>query len=163
MVNGRAKGKRGEREVARLLEEYWGRLEPGCKFKSTPLSGGWSSPDVREAFKTSGDLVTTAKLFPYVVEVKLRESWSLKNLVEGKPCPVWGWWEQAIKAAKEQKGIPMLWFRKNRWPWRIMIPESFFIRLGKLPVEIEWKQKLPTDWQPLVILASDFLKDGPND
>jgi hypothetical protein len=117
MKNGRAKGKIAEREVAKMLEAWWGQLEPGCRFKSTPLSGGWSSPDVREAFKTSGDLVTTATRFPFAIEVKRRENWSWETLRAGKPSPVLGWWKQAARQAEEMKSQPLLVFRHNNEPW----------------------------------------------
>jgi hypothetical protein len=115
--NGRAKGKIAEREVARKLEAWWGQIEPGCRFKPTPMSGGWSSPDVRESFKTSGDLVTTASRFPFCIEVKRREGWSWSTLRAGKPSPVRGWWEQAYKQAEEMRAEPLLIFRHNHECW----------------------------------------------
>jgi hypothetical protein len=101
-------------------------LEPGCRFVKTPLSGGWGSPDVRFAFKTSGDLVTTARRFPFAVEVKFRQQWSIGRLFEGKPCPVWAWWRQAQVAAAEQGGLPALWVRKARSmsDWLVLLPDS---------------------------------------
>lgn len=117
----RVKGASAEREVAVLLEAWWGQLEPGCKFKRTPVSGGWSSPDVRMAFQTAGDLVTTAKRFPWSVEVKRREGFDIENVRHGRRSPVWGWWEQTRKAAKEMGKEPMLWFRKNNSRWFLML------------------------------------------
>jgi hypothetical protein len=123
--NGRAKGKIAEREVCRLLEAWWGQLETGCKFKPTPMSGGWSSPDVREAFHTSGDLVTTAEKFPFCIEVKRRESFSWENLTAGKASPVLGWWDQAVRQAAEMGSCPMLVFRRNREPWWVVLPYGY--------------------------------------
>jgi hypothetical protein len=157
-INSRRKGKAGEREVARLLEEWWGKVEAGVKFRSTPLSGGFSSPDVRGAFEISGDLMTTALTFPYTIEVKHRESWSLKNLETGRKSPVWGWWNQCQVAAAEEEKIPMLWFRKNRMPWRIIVPEY------NAPLDVEcsiaWKEDFSFDVgaHPVCFMASDFLK-----
>lgn len=108
--------------------------------------------------------MTTAQLFPFTVEVKLRESWSLKNVLAGKKSPIWGWYLQAIKAAEEQKNIPLLIFRKNRYPWRIMIPEREYTRVTNAKQEIVWNEPIkgiPIDYHPVLILASDFLKDGP--
>src|SRR5574338_250219 len=116
-------GANGEREVARLFETWWSSLEPDAKFKKTPASGGWSSPDVRGAFDVAGDLVTTAKQFPYCVEVKRRERWSLANFLRGGKSPVWGWWAQAKRQALEVNKIPLLVFRQNHDEWRFLMPD----------------------------------------
>jgi len=129
-INGRRKGKTGEREVSRIIEAWWQPFEKDCKFKSTPLSGGWSSPDVRGHFKTAGDLVTTARKFPFTIEVKRREGWNLNNLINGKWSPVWGWWLQCQRAADEETREPMMWFRKSREPvWRVMVRLDFHTAL----------------------------------
>lgn len=130
MTQSRAKGRRAEREVAKLLAKWWGQLEPKCEFKPTPLSGGWGGRDggahVRAHFKASGDLMTTATKFPFTVEVKHREAFSLKNVIAGKPTPVWDWWDQTCRAATEEDGVPMLWFKKNKQPWMIALPPTMF-------------------------------------
>ena len=76
---GSSKGKVAEREVARLLSEWWGQLEPGAQFVRTPCSGGWSSREVRTGFRASGDIMTTAVRFSFTVESKRREGWSPAN------------------------------------------------------------------------------------
>lgn len=87
---------------------------------------------MRAEFKTSGDLVTTAKLFPFTIEVKRRERWHEANVVQGKASPVWGWWRQAIGQAEEQGGgaVPMLWLRHNREPWLVLVPEAWWGSIG---------------------------------
>lgn len=133
-LNGRQKGSRCEREVAGIIQTWWSQLEPNCEMVRTPLSGGWGNAKVRGEFKASGDLMTTAKRFPFVVEVKAREGWSLKNMMNGKRSPVWGWWRQSITAAQEQEGgIPMLWVtqKANRkpgqtsFPWLVIAPAAW--------------------------------------
>lgn len=119
-MNGRQKGNRAELQVAALLEGWWERCEPGCKFVRVPSSGGWGTPLLRSEFRVSGDVATTAKKFPWVVEVKHRESWSWERLLAGKPSPVWGWWAQARRQASEMSLAPMLWFRRNREGWSVM-------------------------------------------
>lgn len=137
MVNGRAKGKLGEREVAKLHEAWWGTHEEGAQFKSTPQSGGFSTPEVRAHFKMAGDLMTTAKTFPFVVEVKRREAWDLRRVYALKPSPVWAWWRQACAAARVQGGVPILWIRKNRsTDWLVLVPVGAFH--GKLPRLDRW-------------------------
>ena len=110
---GSSKGKVAEREVARLLSEWWGPLEPGAQFVRTPCSGGWSSREVRTGFRASGDIMTTAVRFPFTVESKRREGWSPANFVKGRRSPVWAWWRQALREAVEQNLEPMLWVRRT--------------------------------------------------
>jgi hypothetical protein len=121
----REKGARAEREVAALLATWWRQIEPGCEFVKTPLSGGWSSAKVRGDLRASGDVMTTAASFPFAVEVKRRESFAWSTVMRGAKSPVWSWWEQASKAAVEQRGVPMLWLRRSREPWRVMLPEGY--------------------------------------
>lgn len=121
----RGKGSRAEIEVAKLHENWWGQLEPGCLFVRTPSSGGWSGPQVRAEFRAGGDLMTTAQRFPFCVEIKRREKWSWATLLAGKPSPIWDWWEQTVIAAAEMQGLPILWFRKSREPWHVLLAASF--------------------------------------
>jgi hypothetical protein len=121
-INGRRKGKAGENDVGDLLEVWWSVVEPGCRFVSTPLSGGWSSPAMRGETKTAGDLVTTARRFPWTVEVKRREEWSAPAFFAGSAAsPIWKWWDQVVRAAREEQREPMLWFRKNRAEWFFIV------------------------------------------
>lgn len=139
----RQKGNGAEREVAALIKAWWRQVEPKAEFVRTPLSGGWGGPTIRAGFRASGDLMTDAKLFPFTVEVKRREAFSLERLVEGKSSPVWGWWRQAQTQAVEMKAIPMLWLRRNREPWRVMLPVVFLE--GHTPISIE------TWWMPGIL------------
>ena len=109
----RSKGKVAEREVAKMLQEWWRQVEPDCQFVRTPCSGGWSTPQVRTDFRASGDIMTTATAWPFTVEVKRREAWSPRNLIEGRRSPVWGWWKQSQREAIELNCEPMLWLRRN--------------------------------------------------
>lgn len=169
MFNSRNKGSAGEREVAKLLESWWSVLEPGVKFVKTPLSGGWGTPTLRSEFKTSGDLVTTAKSFPFTIEVKRREAWTLERLLLGSKSPVWGWWKQANAQAVEMSSTPLLWIRKNRHDWRILLPWQLVPTLRSAgfdkPIH-EWApwtlepHELPME--PVMVMASDFLELPPS-
>lgn len=124
-INGRLKGNRNEREVAGLIAVWWAQLEPDCQFVRTPLSGGWSSAQVRSHHKACGDLMTTAEQFPFVVEVKARENWSEINVLKGMRSPVWAWWRQSQTAAEEQGGPAIMWFRRRRMPWWVWLPADY--------------------------------------
>lgn len=142
-VNGRAKGKKAENEVAKIHVAWWGMHEPGTEFKSTPQSGGFSTPTVRAHFKMAGDLMTTSKIFPFVVEVKRREGFDIRNVYRMKPSPIWGWWRQAVAAARVQGGVPILWFRDGKKgktaEWFLMVPRFCFT---SLPALDPWDQDL---------------------
>jgi len=164
----RNKGAQGELEAARIITEWWRQIEPGCAFKRTPSSGGWGDKKVRGDFKVAGDLCTRAKHWPFTVEVKRREGWSFGTLAKGKLSPVWEWWRQCIEAAAEEDGVPMLWVRKNRQPWLVMLPERLIVpiltRHGLQP-DVVFNRLSPQvddgDIRPALVLASKLLELPP--
>jgi hypothetical protein len=159
----RQKGSVAEREVAAIIEPWWNVVEPG-KFVRTPLSGGWGTADTRAGFRASGDLMTTAPRFPFTVEVKRRESWTLERLLLGRPSPVWEWWRQAQKQGEESNLVPLLWFRKSRQPWRVMLPYEY--ALERFPrgmryttwLEVEEVDKINYGTVPAMLLADNLLE-----
>lgn len=161
----RNKGNGAEREVAKLIKDWWDPVEKK-NFVRTPLSGGWGAPAIRAGFKASGDLMTDAKKFPFSVEVKRREGWNLDRLLSGGKSPVWGWWAQAITQSKEMSCTPMLWIRKNRQPWRIIIPwEQHFFDGPISEHRFQWMmwdvEKLGLEITPMMFVADAFLKLDP--
>ena len=167
-LGSKRKGSAAEIEVARLLQDWWRRLEPGCEFVRTPGSGGWGKPSVRSGFRASGDLMTTAQQFPFVVEVKRREQWNLERFHAGKPSPVHEWFRQAERQASEMLAIPMLWIRHSREPWRVVlpiaVPISARIRSDAALSHCVHTFPIVTDQGPVYVrsyLASDLLKLQP--
>lgn len=126
-LDSRAKGKAGERELARLFQAWWRQLEPGCVFASTPASGGWSTPAMRGEFLVAGDLCTTARRWPWTVECKRREGFSERELRAGRRSPVWSWWAQCCRAAAEEGREPLLCFRRSREPWRALVRRDLVV------------------------------------
>ena len=148
--------KQAERDVAEFLSKWWRPIAPGCKFRRTPGSGGWGGRedvDVRSHFKACGDLMTTAETFPFTVEVKYREAWAMKNVLAGKPCPVWEWWRQCQGDAKDQGAEPMMWFRKKRQPWWVMLRFDFVSERTILPPH--------TAWAPSTLKGVDYGANVP--
>jgi len=149
MTNGRQKGSRGERVVAGIVKEWWSSHEPACLFMRTPLSGGWQHNTQAAAhFKACGDLMSTSPIFPFCVEVKWREQWSVDRFLDGCPTPAWAWWEQAIVAAVKQGSVPMMWVRKNRihktakpFPWIVVIPRAFVDARCLDAPDMNWSQR----------------------
>lgn len=132
----RQKGNAAEREVAKLIQPWWQKVEPEAEFVRTPLSGGWGGPSIRAGFGAAGDLMTTAKRFPFTIEVKRREGWTWVELLAGHKSPVWKWWHQSQEQADEMHKVPMLWLRQNREKspghsgWRIMMPRDYGRLIG---------------------------------
>lgn len=128
------KGKEGELEVVKLLQEWWRRLEPEARFVRTPRSGGWGST-VGPGFKARGDVMVdreTCRRFPFSVEVKWRKEVTrvaIEHFVAGEPSPIAGYWAQCQKAAADDRLRPLLVFRGNGtshrpFPWRAVWTDS---------------------------------------
>jgi len=139
-----SKGSTAELEVRRLLEAWWRQLEPEIEITRTPGSGGW-----RHAAKwgAKADLmVREAPRFPFAIEVKRREGWSPRELYAGRPCPVWKWWAKTCQDAATigPDRVPMLWARRNREPWIVLVPAKWWAELANqdaLPIpHVEWEE-----------------------
>lgn len=168
MVQSSAKGRRGEREVASLCEKWWRKVDKNCEFKRTPLSGGWATQTIRSHYRACGDLMTTSNKWPFTVEVKFREDWSLDNLFNGKRTNVWNWWIQATSQANDEKSIPMLWIRKRRVPWLVMLPVTFIDEVGLKAPDVFWSRVkliengvLHGKLLPAVYISDRILKINP--
>lgn len=135
----RNKGARAELEVAALIQEWWQEVEPGVFFKRVPLSGGWANAAMRKNKGSSGDLTTDAKRFPFVVEVKRNEEFSMSRVLmataDEKPYsgPVWKYWAQAREQADEAGGVPLLVFRNSGAQWWCLVPATRYMhaRVGR--------------------------------
>lgn len=147
MINGSEKGRRGELMVAKILMEWWRKLEPAASFIRTPLSGGWQHSDRKVAahFKACGDVMTTAAYFPFCVEVKWRERWSPNHFLDGHGGPPWDWWKQTSRAAAEQDGVPMMWMRRNYipgtrqpFPWLVLVPAKYADEKKLSEPDVRW-------------------------
>lgn len=149
-----SKGKRNERAVAKMLEQWWRHYEPESVFIKTPQSGGWGTAQTREVFRASGDVMTTSRTFPFSVEVKRREAWSEEHLLAGKKSPVWGWWNQSCKQAHEMKVEPMMFFKRNRKPWWIMIANTTESKLDDKGISL-------SDFEGLVVCRFNSIVIEP--
>lgn len=116
-VNGRGKGARGERQVAKEFASWW-----GSDFARTPMSGGFHTRKFRQEWNAEGDLVTPDESFPFSIECKWHEGWTLDKLITASDkCEIWSWWQQALDQAENINKIPMLVFKRNNMPWYYMM------------------------------------------
>ena len=143
-MTSRSKGAKAERDVADIIKTWWRQLEPEAAFVRTPGSGGfgahWLSDEDRAGFKTTGDIMTTADKWPFDVEVKRREGWADVPFFKGAPSPVWEWWIQTQRSAMISRREPMLWLRRSRTPWLVILRTTY---VDKLFVGYE-RESLPT-------------------
>ena len=176
MTDGRRKGNTGELEVARIVEKWWRTMEPNAEFARVPLSGGWHKGSAVTVDKQAcGDLMTNSHSFPFCIEVKRREQWSVDNLLDGKKTPPWGWWCQCLEAAQKQSAVPMMWLRKNRlrgsrqsFPWLVWIPDQYRIDKQLNQGDVQWSDGQLEDAGikyggvlPVAYVYTNFLKMAP--
>lgn len=169
-MNGRQKGNSAERELAKKLQNWWEPFEK-AEFVRTPLSGGWGGKDLRAGFRASGDIMTTSERWPFSVEVKRREGWAWKPFLNGKKSPVWGYWRQAAAQAKEMGGIPLLFFRRNREPWHVLLPfvpgytiiPTQYLDMTWLPSELLESRIDYAGVLPALVTAESFFQTRPSE
>ena len=114
--NGRDKGNRGERAVAKLFSTWW-----GADFARTPMSGGFRNQKFRQDWNAEGDLVTPDTDFPFSVECKWHEDWTLDQLITASDTTeIWQWWGQTLNQTEREK-ISLLVFKRNHMPWYYMV------------------------------------------
>lgn len=121
-INSSRKGKRGERLLLKPLEQWW-----GSSFHRTPGSGAWGTQHKKD--ELAQDIVCDDPSFPFDIEVKNCEGWSLLQLLTAPKSNLFAWWDQARSQCAPDKK-PLLCFKKNRQPFLIMarvsdIPEEF--------------------------------------
>ena len=148
MTDGRIKGKRAERQVVAIIEPWWRKHEPDAHFVRTPMSGGWShGTAAREGFQSAADIMTTSAIFPFSVEIKRREGFSWERFRDGKPSPVQAWWSQTRSEARDNKRVPMLWLRRSRMPWYVLLPEMYMMACWDAERENKVRRPLlPPSW-----------------
>lgn len=165
----RPKGSKAELEIAAKLQVWWRQLSPNAIFKRVPLSGGWGDANARAAFRSAGDVMTDCLKFPFTIEVKRREGWSWSTLLAGKASPVWGYWKQAVDQAREMGGIPLMFFRRNREDWSLMLPHHALIHSKLFPVgedvTMAWYTSVLERYaggvHPIVVTAEWFFRSPP--
>lgn len=93
----REKGKRGEREVARIIQDVVNEVfgENAPRIQRNTL----------QSDKGGFDLVG---LEDFAIEVKRHEKLNVK-----------AWWRQTVKQAGKDK-LPVLFYRQNNTPWSVM-------------------------------------------
>jgi len=123
--------KKAERDVAKELQDWWRRLEPRARFSRTPGSGGWATARAFDGAraKMRGDVtvVSGAVRWPFSVEVKFRDEvtpGAIERFLVGQRSVIDRWWRQCCAAAEKDGLRPLLVFRGDRMPWRVVYQEA---------------------------------------
>lgn len=129
MVNIRAKGQNGEREVQAILNEIVQRVRSEQGF---PLYEDRDLPFQRNQNQSAvgGDDLTNP--FQLAIEVKRQETLSVNT-----------WWKQCVQSATRSGGRAILIYRQSRKPWRVVMTGLLHFTpngskyLGPVPVEVD--------------------------
>ena len=102
MVDSRAKGAEGEKQVRELLRKH-----TGLEFQRVPMSG--ALPFLK------GDLFIPDTAMNYCIEVKFyKNSHFDDKILTSKSNAFIGWWNQAEDQATKTNRKPLLFFKYNR-------------------------------------------------
>lgn len=114
MIDVRAKGQRGEREIVHLLQEIMDTAHGNVGSTKIPL--------ISRNLEQTRDGGYDIGIYEYCVEVKRVEK---PNLT--------AFWKQACKQAARVEGVPVLAWRLNggSWTFKILVP----ILIGNSPVD----------------------------
>lgn len=155
------KGGRGERAAAKCFRDWW-----GTDFTRTPASGGFATQKFRDDWNAAGDLVTPDPTFPFCVECKWVEDWTLEQVLRNDGCLIFQWWQQARAECPPNK-LPLLVFKRNNHPFYCLVesddlPNTHYLRdvryytvtlsediTGTYPMEV------------CIMTLSDFFKLDP--
>lgn len=114
MVNIRDKGQGAEREVCDWLNAIYLKV---LTSQSRDLPEKRNYPFQRNQLQTAVGGSDIANPFKLDIEVKRQEALSINT-----------WWKQTVASAARTNGIPILVFKQNRKPWRVLM-------FGIIPVD----------------------------
>ena len=113
-VNGRNKGAGFERKIAKDLTEWSGKT-----FERVFRSGGGAA---------KGDIAPAYHSWPFVAELKNRESWNHHELFNNKGN-IWKWWKKVCEEARDADKYPLLIIKKNRHPALVILTRTDCLNL----------------------------------
>ena len=133
MANSKQKGNRGEREVVKLLKEYWDSKD----FMKSPESGAMSTMMEGRApadivARLAGDILGPAD-FPFCVESKLYKEIDLWGIIRNpRASDIGKWWVQCSEDADRVGKVPLLTFREDRKKRFAAVRQSDYDKLNML-------------------------------
>lgn len=128
MVDSRQKGARFERNVAKALSLWW-----GAAFHRTPQSGG---SQLASAMNLCGDVCTDDPSFPFHVECKHVEAWSLDQITSTPLSALVQAWMTQAETDNAKAATPKAWhllaITKNRADTYVLLWPS--VTIGQTPL-----------------------------
>lgn len=159
--NSRDKGGRGERQAAKEFREWW-----GTDFVRTPGSGAFNTRNEGD-WNAAGDLVTADSTFPFCIECKWVEDWTMEQMLRNDGCIIFKWWQQTIGECPPDR-LPLLAFKKNNHPFYVMVNSEYMPDYSFLEGTRYFELPLSGDltgthgMNVYVMLLSDFFKSDPS-
>lgn len=115
LLNSRAKGANGERELAALLTAWAREVD-------VSLSLARNLEQTREG----GYDLSGLELYGLAVECKRVETLSID-----------AWWKQTVRQARNSNLIPILGFRQNRKPWQFKLESWVYPIPVAIPILVD--------------------------
>lgn len=158
MANGKAKGNKGEREVAKWFKDW-----TGYDFTRVPSSGGlrWHRKN-----DTVGDLICAdekhGRRFPFSVESKKYREITILPCIIGQKANTLDFWSQAKEDSERSGKEPILFMRYNN-----MKKNTYFVvvneDIGKWIISYlnhkidNYIMKLTSNEQKFYLMSSEIL------
>lgn len=114
-INVRTKGQEGEREIAKILNAIVSEVRAANGYPAIATRDELFQRNQNQSAVGGADLSNPMGL---EIEIKRQEALSVN-----------GWWKQCKASAERTGGVPVLIFRQNRKPWRVVLE-------GEIPVRI---------------------------
>ena len=115
-INSRSKGQRGEREIVKLLQRVANEA-----FAKHTIDAPTIERNQNQSWQGGYDIVGLD--FIIAPEVKLCQTFQLDK-----------WWKQAERQSSRCQR-PVLFYRKNRVPWRVRLKET--VQFASKPILID--------------------------
>jgi Holliday junction resolvase len=130
-INVRSKGQTGEREVSKMLNDVVSEVnkERNNVVIKDSLASQPFQRNQNQSAVGGHDLSNPLGL---AIEVKRQETLSIE-----------AWWKQCLKSAERFGGLPILIYRQNRKPWRVIMPAN--ITTGLISGNIDAKVEIDID------------------
>lgn len=127
MTNPYTKGRRTERQVYKMLGKfYFNNPKTFARLKGE--SQGMRPGDIG-VYIHDNDYATLEliRIMPFCIEVKAREEWSYKHLIEfkDKKSHLLDYWKQSVNQAQRARKCPMLIYKKNYYSFMVMLPYNY--------------------------------------
>lgn len=106
-INVRTKGAEGERQVCKILNPIVGQVRKELGLSQLATIDELFQRNQNQSAVGGSDLTNPMGLD---IEVKRQEALSINT-----------WWKQTLEAAARSKGMPILIYKQNHKPWKIMM------------------------------------------